>query len=280
MGTWHAYIDESYNTKTFCVGGFLAPEGIWNGIVHDWSERIECERRRSVKKGVQPISRYHATDCASLKKEFDKKHGWNVTRQINLTKRLCEILGKHLPTGIVVGGGLDDIQRYLPPDPEQARAFLYSTCFKMCLLNIAGLMREHVYDGRVRIFYERGEYDYFAQEAFEMLKRDNPSLFGCLVSAEPKGWEDCIPLQTADFIAYQGFQRVNSSLNGSAAVRKSLQALVDKDIPISISHFQDQNFADIMKMIENRKAGRPINEGIYSSLNTCVGDFLPYIPVE
>ena len=36
-----------------------------------------------------PISRYHATDCANLKKEFDKKNGWDIKKQINLTKRLC-----------------------------------------------------------------------------------------------------------------------------------------------------------------------------------------------
>jgi len=206
MATWHAYIDESYNAKTFCVGGFLAPEGVWRGIVHDWSARIEYERRRAIKRGLQPISRYHATDCANLKKEFDKKHGWDVRRQINLTKRLCEILGTHLPTGIVVGAGLDDVQRFLPPDPENAKSFLYSTCFKTCLLHIAALMREGVHDPTVKIFYERGEYDYLAREAYEMLQHDKPSLFGCLVSIEASGWEDCVPLQCADFMAYKDFK--------------------------------------------------------------------------
>jgi hypothetical protein len=280
MAVWHAYIDESYNTKTFCVGGFLAPEDIWNGITHDWSERIECERRRSIKKGLQPISRYHATDCAGLKKEFDKKHGWDITRQINLTKRLCEILGKHLPTGLVVGGGLDDVQLYLPPDPAQAKILLYSMCFKTCLMHIAALMYDAVYEPKVKIFYERGEYDYLAEEAFEMLRQDNRSFFECLVSIEAKGWEDCVPLQCADFMAYQGFQRVGGSLKGDDAIRKSLQALISKELPISIVHFQQENFSDILKMIANKKAGRPIDEGVYSAMQHCVGDFLPYIPVD
>jgi hypothetical protein len=279
MEIWHAYIDESYNSKTFCVGGFLAPEGIWNGIAHDWSNRIEYERRRSIKKGLRPISRYHATDCANLKKEFDTKHGWDIPRQIRLTTRLCEILGTHLPTGIVIGGGLADVRRYIPHNSDDASEFLYSTCFKTCLLDIAALMQEHVWDGRVRIFYERGKFEHLAKEAFDMFKNDDGHpMFDCLVSAEPKGWEECVPLQAADFMAYQGFQRVDGSLKGSDQIKKSLQALVEKDIPLIVAHFQDQNFADIMRMIANKNEGRPMAEGVESGLQECMGS-VPYIPI-
>jgi hypothetical protein len=277
MGKWLAYIDESYNTKTFCVGGFLAPESVWEGLSKDWSERIEYERRWAVKKGLKPISRYHSTDCGNLKKEFEAKHGWDITRQINLTKRLCEILAKHVPTGLVIGASLDDVQCFLPPNPDEAKILLYSMCFKMCLLQIAGLMQD-VHDASVQIVFERGEYDYLAKEAFDMLKPENPSLFGCLTSIEAKGWEDCVPLQAADFMAYQGFQKVGSSLKGDDAIKKSLQALISKDMLISIVHYQKENFADVFRMIDNKKAGRPIDEGVHSALQHCVGDFLPYIP--
>jgi hypothetical protein len=214
MEAWRAYIDESYSTKTFCVGGFPAPEAVWALIGSDWSQRIEYERRFSINRGFRPISRYHATDCAHLKRDFSETNGSDIPRQIRLTKRLCEILGKHTPTGIVVGGGLGEVQRYLPPDSEEANAFLYTTCFKMCLLNIASLMREYVYEPRVRVFYERGKFEPLAKEAFEMFRNEKSSLFRCIVSAEPKGWESCIPLQTADFTAYQGFLRVDGSLGG------------------------------------------------------------------
>jgi hypothetical protein len=280
MQIWHAYLDESYNAKTFCVGGFLAPEGIWRGISHDWSERIGYENRRSVKKGFKPISRYHATDCAHLKREFSENNGWDIPRQIKLTKRLCEILGAHGPTGIVVGGGISDVENYINPDTGEARSFLYSSCFKTCLLDIAALMREHVFDARVKVFYERGEFESLAKEAFDMFKRDDPGMFRCLVSAEPAGWETCVPLQTADFMAYQGFLRVDGSLKGKDAIRKSLQGLINKELPLSIVHFTDANFADIMKMIENKKAGRPIAEGVESGFQACVDDIIPYIYPE
>jgi len=82
------------------------------------------------------------------------------------------------------------------------------------------------------------------------------------------------------FYGVQGLQRVNGSLKGSDAIRKSLQALISKDLPISIVHFEQENFADILRMIENKKAGRPVDEGVHSGLRHCVGDFLPYIPED
>ncbi len=90
-----------------------------------------------------------------------------------------------------------------------------------------------------------------------MFAWDFPPLAGCLVSAEEVGWEDCVPLQAADFMAYQGFQRVDSSLKGKDQVRKSLHALLRTRNPISVAHFQDENFADLMRMIQNARDGKP-----------------------
>jgi hypothetical protein len=118
MERWHAYIDESYTSKTFCIGGFLARESVWGDVSRAWSERIAYENRRSIKKGFQPISRYHATYCAHLKKEFSEKNGWSIHRQIRLTKRLCEIIGSNAMAGFVAGGGLDDIRKHLAPGAD------------------------------------------------------------------------------------------------------------------------------------------------------------------
>ncbi len=104
MEEWCAYIDESDNTKSFCVGGFLARESTWDEVAGKWSERIAYENRRSAKKGLHPIARYHSNpDGANLKRDFSEKNGWSIDRQIALTKRICEIIGQH-PMGGIVGG--------------------------------------------------------------------------------------------------------------------------------------------------------------------------------
>lgn len=277
MELWYAYLDESYNTKTFCVGGFLARANVWEKITPAWSERIAYENRISAKKGFPPISRYHATDCANLKREFSEKNGWDVNRQIKLTKRICEILASHLTIGIVIGGSLVDIQRYLVPGSDTPADFLYSTCFKVCLMEIAGLMYHYVVDPQVKVFYERGKFNSYAIEAFEMLRKDPNPVYRSIVNVEPKGWEDCIPLQAADFFAYEGFQRVDGAFKGRDQIKRSLQALIRADNPLIVSCFTDENFADLIRMIENTQAGRPLGEGVESGLRGIHGS-PPYIP--
>lgn len=185
---WHAHVDESYNARTFCVGGFLAPESKWSSITTGWTQRIDYENRISAKKGFAAVSRYHATDCANLKKEFSEKNGWSIPRQIRLTKRLCGILGQHFPCGIVVGGGIGDLQRYLAPgNGGQAKAFLYIASFKMFLLEVAGVMAQRFPRGRVRVFYERGEFEPLAKSAFDdfMKEAGVAHLAKFFVEAEP-----------------------------------------------------------------------------------------------
>lgn len=50
MATWEFYIDESYNSHLFCVGGFLPPVGMWREIVDPWRARIDYENRKSAIK--------------------------------------------------------------------------------------------------------------------------------------------------------------------------------------------------------------------------------------
>ena len=113
VATWRAYFDESYNQQTFCVGGFLAPEERWASIEEQWSARILAENERSALAGYPAISRYHATDCAHLKKEFSPKNGWDVLRQIKLTRRVCEIIDECRPIGLGIGGRVADLKGFL-----------------------------------------------------------------------------------------------------------------------------------------------------------------------
>jgi hypothetical protein len=85
------------------VGCVLAPAFVWERFTKAWAERIALENRNSVKRGFPPIGRYHATDCANLKREFAEKKGWNIPRQVRLTKRLCTIFAEHRPQAIVIG---------------------------------------------------------------------------------------------------------------------------------------------------------------------------------
>jgi hypothetical protein len=277
MDQWRAYLDESYDSKTFCVGGFLARVAEWEKIERAWAKVIAGEGIRSQRKGFAPISAYHATDCANLKNEFSVANGWDINRQIRITKRLISVIGSHRLAGFVIGGSIADVQNHLEPGKDVPKDFLYSICFKTCLIQIAGWLSATAIDPQVSVFYERSDFDKLAREAFEMMRTDTNRVYQSIISAEPKGWEDCIPLQSADLMAYEGFKAVGSSLKGKSNVRKSLEAIVGSQNEIVIAHFQEQNFADIMRMIENGKEGRPLAEGIASALRECEGN-VPFVP--
>lgn len=117
----YLYIDESYNSGTFCVGGWLGTKSIGDRINESWRERIAHENRMSAKEGFPPIARYHATDCANLKREFAANNGWTIPRQIRLSKRLCQIIGDNSPVGFVGGGGLEDFKKYFKLEADEFR---------------------------------------------------------------------------------------------------------------------------------------------------------------
>ncbi len=123
-----AYMDESYNHRTMCVGGWLFHEDGWPLIESQWSARIAYENRISRKKGLKQLSRYHASDCASCLNEFE---GWSVPRQILLTKKIIEIFAKHRPAAFVFGATKRELIQAFPDvnDENWHRDETNTVCF-------------------------------------------------------------------------------------------------------------------------------------------------------
>jgi hypothetical protein len=244
-----AYIDESYNSRTFCVGGWLAPVEKWSVIQKSWKQRVDFERSMSIKKGFRPISRYHASDCSSLKAEFDRSKGWDEARQIRFSKKLLEIISKHKPIGIVMGGSVDDYLHHFVDDntPKKWKDGLYKFCICVVMDQIAEVMSAYFPEEKVTVYYDRGKFSGMADKAFRSMKDDprNADVSKYFVTMAPMGWEDCIPLQPADLLAFEGLKRVDGSLNGDDAIRKSLQALLGK-VDIAIGHFTRKSFGKLI----------------------------------
>ena len=76
--------------------------------------------------------------------------------------------------------------------------------------------------------HDRGDLAVSAQKAFEMVREKSPQFGGLM----PGGWEDFVPLQPADMVAYDIFKRFNKRYAGADQIRKSLQRLVDQGTPI------------------------------------------------
>jgi hypothetical protein len=244
-----AHLDESYNNRTFCVGGWLAPVSTLRSIEKSWKMRIDFERRMSIKKRFPPISRYHASDCANLKGEFDRSKGWDTDRQIRFSKKLLEIIGKNKPIGIVMGGSVDDYLHHFTGDAaNKCRNGLYF--FSICVVmdQIAQAMKMYYPDEKVAIYYDRGKFSGMADRAFRSMVDDprNSDISKYFVTMAPMGWEDCTLLQPADLLAYEGLKRIDGSLNDNDAIRKSLQALIGSEVDLCIGHFTRKSFEKLI----------------------------------
>jgi len=136
-------VDESYKSnRVMCVGGWLCLKETWKEIESRWTARVEHEQRMSVRKGFPPISRYHATYCASLKREFDRSKGWDEERQIRFVKQLIDIVGQIRLIGIAVGCSLADTVGAFASHQE-AEKWAYRICMMWCIGLIGELLDEN-----------------------------------------------------------------------------------------------------------------------------------------
>jgi len=269
MRIWHAYVDESYNNSVFCVGGFFAAEPMWVEIDEQWKARLQYEKEKSAIGGFPPISRYHATDCANLKGEFSEERGWDIDRQIKLTKRLCSIIGSEGPAGIVIGGRISDMKAFLGASPDCPKRSLYDLCFRILILMIVSVIRERFPGTVVRIVIDHGKnFETVARHSFEMMSKDGsvPYLRDCFTELLTDESTTCVRLQTADFMAYEAMRQLETIRRGREDIRKSLQALIGTEIPLHIAQFTEENFNDIRRMITNQSDGRRLDEGVESAL--------------
>lgn len=237
------YMDESYNNRTMCVAGWLANADKWTRIRNSWLERIEYERRISRKKGQILISRYHASDCASLKGEFSQ---WSKDRQIRFSKRLLEIIVECEPYGVVYGASALAFLEHFPNARKNWKKELYRLCMWRCLEEMGRVVRDYFNSEPVALIHDRGEFDKMADDAFERV-RDHSPYSDCFVSMTEKGWEDCVPLQLADLLAFDGFKAIDAKQHGDGHLRRSLNKLFGERVPMAVAYVKPSLFSDIAR---------------------------------
>jgi hypothetical protein len=246
---WESYHDESYNNSALCVGGWLARKDTWGLLEKDWKARIDYENRQSTKKGFPPISRYHATYCANLKGEFSPDKGWDISRQIQLSKRLCGIMAKHHPYGIVIGGQVGEFVLADDLDIAMRNKVMYGVSFKNFLGALVVIMRQNYPDDRVSVFYDQSKnFDSIVTAVYRDFREEHPELARRIVTVAPLAWQDCVVLQSADLLAFEGLKRINATQKG---MRKALRAALGKKTPLVIGR-RDKQAAPMSSSILHR----------------------------
>ena len=186
-----------------------------------------------------------------------------------MTKRLCEIIGESGLIGIAVGGRLADVRAHFDPTVNTEFETLYDLCFRMILGIADSVVRESFPTATVDVTFDQSKaFSGLAREGFETLLKEHRQggfrgPFKAPVGADSRA---CIPLQCADFLAYEALKRLDGVRRGNETIRKSLQAVMGDRITLRIEQFTGQNFIDMHRMVENKINGRAVGEGVSSKL--------------
>jgi hypothetical protein len=115
----------------------------------------------------------------------------------------------------------------------EAKENPYSLAYALLLIRIMNYISEKVLPkfpkDRLDLIHERGDYDSVLLAAFNEVT-DNGTMKHRerFVSIASIGWEDCIPLQPADLIAYENFKLAKAKLEGKKK-RISFEKILDLD---------------------------------------------------
>jgi len=227
------YIDESYGPperpKFFTLACTFSDVNEWPKIESAWKKCLAAKNKELAAQGRQPLSRYHATDCATLNNEFK---GWTVEEQIEFTKKLLAIFKRHWVNVIAYTMPMEAFYEEFPECAEDPLPACYSL-LKMLMVEVVNQIEQaRKKHGRVRhtdivLFYERGPYGGVMLNSFDQAKND-PTFTGkeLFRTIAPVGWEDCTAIQVADLMAYDSFKDAQQGWAGKPH-RRTIEFLLN-----------------------------------------------------
>lgn len=195
------YFDESGNhdsSRTFCIGGYVADS-------RDWLEFTRAWRSALREAGV---SCFHMADFENRRGEFQ---GWDNSKRISFLKELIAIIASIDVWGIGTGVVRDDFNRVsaeMVPKSRLTPAWWhhpYLLAFQACVVEAANQVDHLPPSERVAfVFDQQAEFCGRAQLVHNGLQADEAWPRRHRVgSLEFKSKTDAIPLQAADFMAYE-----------------------------------------------------------------------------
>ena len=207
------YIDESYTgeaePETFGLNCAVATWRDWFWIETAWHNVIEKKNAELIAAGRKPIQRFHSKEISNYENDFE---GWNGTERTAFTSQLLKkgINGAYLQS-VGFTANLREVAADWPRVKfEDVMRFGYHVMLRLILLKLESLVPEYYGAGsRIILIHERCSYDETFLDAFNHYLQKRPEAKDLFASIAPMGWEDCIPLQPADFLAYEAMKETN-----------------------------------------------------------------------
>lgn len=220
------YIDEGFDNEWFTLSCLIGWGGMWFWIETAFERLLEKTNASLVAQGRPKISRYHATDCSNLKNEF---RDWSIDEQIEFTKGIVHIFRRHPLVVVAFSINLKELAKEIPETKPNPQGFAYVMLLYHLMFEIGSLVlsKPEYSRDRIALIHERSDYDGVLVEAFNQMKNDDTFQYrDRFTTIASMGWEDCIPLQLADLLAYENFREAKGR-SAKRKRRKSLESLLD-----------------------------------------------------
>jgi hypothetical protein len=184
----------------------------WQFLSIDWDECIKKKNRELKKQGRKLIRRFRAADINNFAEDFK---GWDPDERKEFSRELLHILGRpeHRMYGFSYSILLKQLVEVIPETRPDPKGFANHLLLKLLMCDIGeGITEENEGDLsgiKVALIHDRCAYNGVLQKAFDVMRTDKTfterSIF---VTLAPMGWEDCVPLQPADLLAYEAYKEV------------------------------------------------------------------------
>ena len=203
------YIDESYDGKEFPPRMFgltctFAHTAEWPWIEMAWQKCLDEKNASLRKQGRKEIRRYHSKDINNYQEDFE---GWNGEERKDFCEKLIRVFWRHICgyEGYLIN--LQELVEVWPETGPDPLDFAYHNLLKFLMIEIGKNMNKILPGHKMNLFHERCAYNGVLLKAFDELVNDPTfSYRNCFTTIAPLGWEDCIPLQPADLLAYENFK--------------------------------------------------------------------------
>ena len=224
------YIDDSGSAKSnlFTLSCLVGHTSMWMWIEWAWLDCLEKKNRQLKAEGRKELSRFHAADCSSLVGEFK---GWTVPEQKEFMAGPIKVFTRH-PLGIIAY--TVDLRDLVAEFPE-AKASPRGLANVILLTNIMKYIGDKILsdpryrDEQIALVHDRSDYDAVLLEAFDHVRNDKTFMQReQFTTISSMGWEKCVPLQLADFLAYENFKIIERESAGRPR-RRSMELILDLD---------------------------------------------------
>jgi len=203
------FIDESKGgekiPKLFSLSCLIANNASWPFLEWDWVGILDRKNQKLRAEGRQAISRFHASDFSNSFNEFE---GWESDEKKDFVSEMIGVFSRYNFHVYSYDMPLQLLVKEIPETSPNPVGFAYVLLLQIIMQDICRNTLKVYPDGIVSLHHDRNyQYDAALQDAFNTLIAD--SRFKCrkqfsYITSE--GWEHCIPLQPADFFAYENYK--------------------------------------------------------------------------